>query len=306
MRDKIKVVVIAGPTATGKSGVAVELCRLFNGEVINADSMQVYRFMEIGTAKPRVEERGEIPHHLIDVVDPDEDYTAARFRRDAHIKIEEIHARGKNPFVVGGTGLYIKALTKGIFEGPGPDPRLREKLLREAGEKGGESLYRRLEEIDPVSAGAIHPNNLQRVVRALEVFYLSKRPISEFQREHAFTEAPYDTLIIGLDKERERLYRGIDERVERMMEEGLVEETRGLMEMGYSTDLKPLGGLGYKEVSAFLRGDISLEEAARLIKRNTRRYAKRQLTWFKKYPEIKWFNPDEKGAIISAVRRHLI
>jgi len=268
--------------------------------------MQVYRFMDIGTAKPRMEERKKIPHHLIDVVNPDEDYTAARFRMDAHMKIEEIHASGKNPFVAGGSGLYIKALIKGIFEGPGADKKLREKLLKEAGEKGAQSLYRRLQEIDPVSAGAIHPNNLRRVVRALEVYYLSKRPISEFQREHAFTEAPYDTLVIGLNLDREKLYGKIDERVERMMERGLVEETKKLIDMGYSTELKPLGGLGYKEVSAYLRGDTGLKEAVRLIKRNTRHYARRQLTWFRKDPEIKWFNPEEKEAIIALLRGHLI
>ncbi|GMR05037.1 MAG: tRNA (adenosine(37)-N6)-dimethylallyltransferase MiaA [Thermodesulfobacteriota bacterium] len=304
MGEKIKLVVIAGPTASGKSALAVELSTLLNGEIINADSMQVYRFMDIGTAKPDKRQRGGIPHHLIDAVDPDEDFTAARFREEADLKIKEIHSRGKNPFVVGGTGLYIKTLTKGIFEGPGKDKALRAELLRDAGKNGGESLYARLKEVDPVSAASIHPNNLRRIIRALEVYALSKRPISEFQREHAFTETPYDTLTIGLKKERDRLYADIDKRVEMMIKNGLVEETKKLIEMGYSANIKPLGGLGYKEAVAYLAGEISIEEAVMLIKRNTRHYAKRQMTWFRKYPEIKWFNPEEKTDIIGAIRRH--
>ena len=303
--DKIKLVVILGATASGKSKLALDLAELFSGEIISADSMQVYKHMDIGTAKPSRAERAAIPHHLIDVVEPDEEFTAASFRQEASRRMEEIRARGRNPFVAGGTGLYIRALTKGIFEGPEGDKTVRDDLLREAQLYGRASLYEKLKEADPVSAERIHPNNLRRVVRALEVYYLARRPISDFHREHAFAERPYDTLFIGLEKERARLYEDIDQRVDEMMERGLVDETRGLLEMGYSPDLKPMGALGYKEVVAFLKGETTLEEATRLIKRNTRHYAKRQITWFRKDPEIRWFPPEERSGIIGEVKGHL-
>jgi tRNA dimethylallyltransferase len=303
--DKTRLVIVSGPTASGKTSLAVELALLYNGEIISADSMQVYRLMDIGTAKPSLKERRGIPHHLIDVVYPDEEYTAARFKIDASSKIREIAGQGKNIIIAGGTGLYIKALTQGLFDGPEADWELRRELLAVAADKGKVALHERLKKIDPEGASLIHPNNLNRVIRAIEVYELAGKPISGLQKEHSFSESPYECLKIGLDVERDALFERIDRRVDQMMSAGLLEETRALAAAGYGYDLKPMCGLGYKEMSGFLRGEYPLEEAVRLIKRNTRHYAKRQLTWFRKDPDIKWFNPSEKKNIIEAVARFL-
>lgn len=304
-RERPRIVAVVGPTATGKTRIAMELAEAFSGEVISADSMQVYRGMDIGTAKPSARERERVPHHLVDVVDPDTEYTAARFRDEAAEKIIEITARGNLPIVAGGTGLYIRALTRGLFEGPEADEDLRDELMNEALVHGKEHLFRRLKEVDPEAAAATHPNNLRRVVRALEVYELSKRPITEFQREHAFSEAPYDDLKVGLMKDRRELYRGINARVDRMISRGLVEETERLLAEGYTPDLKPMNGLGYKEVIGYIQGNYTLERAVELIKRNTRRYAKRQMTWFRKEPGVEWFPPEDSPAIEKRVREHL-
>ncbi len=300
-----KIVIIQGPTATGKSALAIGLAREFNGEVISADSMQVYRRMDIGTAKPSMKERQAVPHHLIDIVSPDEDYTAADFRNDAVSKIKEVRSRGKNIFIAGGTGLYIKALTKGLFPGPKGDKMLRDTLRKEAQEKGGLYIHERLKEVDPEAASRIHPNNIIRVIRAIEVYEAAKRPISELQKEHGFSEARFDALKIGLIKERALLYADIENRVERMINEGLLEETRRLLEAGYSMDLKPMCGLGYKEMIGFLHGKYAFNEAVEELKKNTRHYAKRQITWFKKDAEIRWFSPQQKEDIIGLVRGFL-
>lgn len=300
-----KIIVICGPTASGKTSLALELAGLFKGEIIGADSMQVYKHMDIGTAKPDRAERERIPHHLIDFIKPDEDYTAARFRADAAEKIKEITSRGNTPFIAGGTGLYIRALTEGLFEGPEADKNLRESLYSEAEEKGREYLYAKLKEVDPEGALNIHPNNIVRVVRALEVYTLSKKPFSEFAKEHGFTERPYNTLKIGVTKERDALYRDIEARCDRMIEEGLIEEVQGLLKAGYSPALKPMCGLGYKEVVSYLNGECSLGTAVKLLKKNTRNYAKRQITWFKKDKEIRWFYPEQKKDIIELVKGFL-
>jgi len=305
MPMKPRIIVILGPTATGKSALALELSARFKGEIINADSMQVYRFMDIGTAKPNNTARAAIRHHLIDIADPGEQYTAGRFCKDGAHAIEDITSRGKVPFVTGGTGLYIRALTEGLFDGPGRDPAIREGLLQEAGIYGKTRLHEELARVDPESARAIHPNNLKRVIRALEVYRVERRPISTLQKEGARRPAPYNTLKIGLMKERPQLYADIDRRVEEMIQEGLVEETASLLKEGYDEDSAAMGGLGYKECLALLRGNISLEKAMELIKRDTRRYAKRQMTWFKKDNEIKWFNPGQKTDIMNLVERFL-
>ncbi|MBI1912202.1 MAG: tRNA (adenosine(37)-N6)-dimethylallyltransferase MiaA [Deltaproteobacteria bacterium] len=302
---KTKLILIVGPTATGKSDLAVELSTLFNGEIVSADSMQIYRYMDIGTAKPTREQRANAAHHLIDIVNPDEDYTAARYKKDASAKIEEISSRGKNIFVAGGTGLYVKALTQGLFEGPASDASIRQNLMEEAKTKGKEYIYEKLKEVDPISASTIHPNNLIRVIRALEVYNISGKTMSDFQREHGFSEEPFETLKIGLIKERDSLYRDIERRVDRMMEEGLLEETRRLLGMGYSSCLKPMCALGYKEMCNFIAGEYNLEKAVEELKKNTRHYAKRQITWFKKDNEIRWFHPDGKKDIINLVKEFL-
>lgn len=300
--DKIKLVIIVGPTALGKSRLAMELAERFNGEIVNADSRQVYRYMDIGTAKSSHEDRRRVPHHLIDIVDPDEDFTAARFRTEAMKVIQDIYERGRNIFVAGGTGLYIKALIGGLFKGPGADEGLRGELRRETELEGADYLYQRLKEVDPVAASCIHPHNMVRVIRALEVFYLTDRPISSFQREHGFLERPYETLKVGLIKDRRDLYRDIEARVDRMIEAGLIEEVRGL---GYPPTLKAMQGLGYREIVDYLHGKYTLEEAIRRLKRNTRRYAKRQMTWFRNDRDIHWFPPEDRQEVFSLVEGFL-
>lgn len=299
--DKERIVIIAGPTASGKSALSIDLALELKGEIVSADSMQVFKRMDIGTAKPSKDDLQKVPHHLVSIVEPNEDYTAARFRDDAIKAIADIRSRGKNVFIAGGTGLYIKTLTQGLFPGPKADPDLRRALEKE----GAEALYERLKKIDPETAASMHPNNRVRVIRAVEVYELTGTPISVFQKEHGFRDEPFDCLKIGIDIPREALYRRIDERVDRMIEAGLVEETRRLHDAGFGWDLKPMLGLGYKEVSMFLRGECALPEAVALLKRNTRRYAKRQLTWFKGDPVVGWFPPEEKDKIFESVKGHL-
>ncbi len=299
-----KIVTICGPTASGKSKVAIELAERFNGEIVNADSMQVYRGMDIGTAKPTAKDRARVAHHLIDILDPDGDYTAARFRVDATKAIDDITGRGKLPFVTGGTGLYIKALTQGLVKGPGEDKDIRERLIKEAESSGAVALHEKLKSADPVSAGRIHPNNLVRVIRALEVFYLTGSPLSEIQAGHSFRESPFDTLNIGLKLDRPELYERINKRAEQMIEAGLPEEVKKLLDQGYSRDLKPMLGLGYKEVSAHLLDGLDLDEAISDIKKHTRRYGKRQMTWFNSM-DILWFSPTDISGMITAIEEHL-
>lgn len=303
--ERPKIVVIAGPTASGKSALSLVLAGIFNAEIVSADSMQVYRGFDIGTAKPSMTERGGIPHHLIDAADPDEDYTAARFRKDAGEKIREILGRGKNVFVAGGTGLYIKALTQGLCASPAGSAELKKELASFAVVHGRDALYKRLKAVDPEAAGIIHPNNVHRVIRALEVYCISRRPMSEYQREHGFSGKDYDCLKIGLFKERDALCSAIEERVDRMMKDGLLDETRRLISSGVPAGARPLNGLGYKQMRAHISGVLTLKEAVELLKADTRRFAKRQMTWFKKDRAIRWFLPGQKEDIICAVREHL-
>lgn len=299
---RIRVVSIVGPTAAGKSMIAMELARRFGGEIISADSMQVYRYMDIGTAKPSLKDRGEIPHHLIDVVLPDEDYNAARFRQDALKAAELIDGRGNRVIIAGGTGLYVRAFLSGIFEGPGKDSILRERLEKEAVVHGRRYLHERLSEVDPVSAKRIHPNHISRIMRALEVYYSTGRPISEFQSEHGFTENRFETLKIGVIKTRDGLYDAIEQRVQAMMRDGLLKETETLLSLGYGPGLKSMRSLGYKEMTGHIEGKLTLGDAISELKKNTRNYAKRQITWFKKDKDVKWFFPEDVSAIIETVK----
>lgn len=297
-----KVVVILGPTATGKSTLALELARSFRGEIISADSMQVYRLMDIGTAKPPPEVRREVPHHLIDVVWPDEDFSAGLFRRYAEEAISEIVARGKVPIVAGGTGLYIKALTEGLVEGVEGNPEVRRRLKEEAERVGPRGLWERLREVDPQSAARVHPHDLYRILRALEIYHCAGTPASALRERHRFSERPYETLKIGLWRPREALYRRIDQRVEEMIKGGLRDEVKGLLERGYSPELKSMRSIGYREMVEHLQGAYPLEEASRKMKRDTRRFAKRQMTWFKRDPEIHWLSyPEERDRIMGLV-----
>jgi tRNA dimethylallyltransferase len=286
--DRPKIVVIAGPTAAGKSAAAMELAGLFEAEIINADSMQVYRYLDIGTAKPTQAERKSVPHHLIDILYPDEEFSAALYREEAQQAIADIEARGKRAMVVGGTGLYIKALTSGLIKGGEVDPAIRKRLQAEARAGGRERLYGRLKEADPATAERLHPHDTYRIIRALEVYERTGQPISILRKSHLFKEGPYQTLKIGLQRERGELYDRIDTRVDAMMEQGLKEEVERIFKMGYAPSLKALQSLGYKQIINHLQGEYDLAEAVRLIKRDTRRYARRQLTWFKADPEIRW------------------
>jgi tRNA dimethylallyltransferase len=293
--EKPKFVAIVGPTASGKSPLALELAQRFQGEIISADSVQVYRGFDIGTAKSSVEERRKVPHHLVDILDPDQDYSAALFREQAHSIIHEHHKRKTPIFIVGGTGLYLKVLTRGLFRGPAGNSKLRSALYKKAERDGIEVLHQKLQRQDPEAAWRIHPHDRLRIIRALEVYSLGHKPISLFQKEHGFREAPYEVLKIGLHCERDELYRRIELRVERMMEMGWVDEVRALLNQGYGPGLKSMQSLGYRSIVAYLSGGVNLKEAILLIKRDTRRYAKRQITWFKPDPLINWFPTNQES-----------
>jgi tRNA dimethylallyltransferase len=288
--DRPRVVILVGPTGVGKSNLAIELAEAFGGELVSADSMQVYRHMDIGTAKPTIDEQKRVPHHLIDIVTPDQPFHARLYQRLGRNTIDQLYRSGKPIWVGGGTGLYIKTLTQGIFNSPKIDPTVRERLKQEAKEKGEDFLYQRLKSVDPKTASCLHPRDLFRTIRALEVFDSTGIPISFFREQHRFGERPYHTLKIGLGMNRMALYHRIEERVDQMMERGFLQEVRGLMEMGYGAELKPMQSLGYKQMVLFLSKEIGWTEAVRQMKRDTRHYAKRQWTWFKADPEIRWRN----------------
>lgn len=296
MKDKRqKIVVITGPTASGKSSLAVELARQFDGEIVNADSMQVYRGMDVGTAKPSFEERENIPHHLFDLVNPDQEFNAAIYRSLALPELAKIAEKGNLAMVVGGTGLYIKTLLGGLLECPPSDPEFRLKLNREWDALGSAGIYQRLLTLDPESAGRIHPNDRVRVVRALEINHLTGKPLSSLIEKHRFRDRPFRAFKICLQMDREQLYHRIDKRSKIMVENGLIEETEGLLKEGYPAGLKPMNSLGYRHMIKYLQGTWSLDEAIHQLKKDTRRYAKRQLTWFKADPDIQWI-PFEKRA----------
>ncbi|MDA8413061.1 MAG: tRNA (adenosine(37)-N6)-dimethylallyltransferase MiaA [Desulfobacteraceae bacterium] len=289
-----KLLVICGPTASGKSDLAMRLARRLDGEIINADSMQVYRGMDIGTAKPTPGQRAEIPHHLIDIADPGQPFSAADFVKAADAAIRDIGSRGKRIIVAGGTGLYIRALLKGLVDSPRGADEFRQMMRAEASSSGNLALLERLRQVDPELAERIHPNNLVRIIRALEVHHLTGVPLSRHQQEHGFSGQRYLSLQIAIRVERPLLYRRIDERVDRMLGQGLLREVQQLLDAGYSPETKAMRAIGYKEMAAHLAGAHDLDEAIRLIKRDSRHYAKRQLTWFSAEPDILWLEYPEK------------
>ena len=306
MAEGPRIVVIGGPTATGKTALSVRIARELGGEVINADSTQVYRGMDIGTAKPTADERGGVPHHLFDIRDPDQPLSAAEWVKRADAAIAEIAARGKLPILVGGTGFYLRALLYGLFEAPDVDPDVRARLLAESKTpEGFGRLRRRLEEVDPTAAAAIHPNDAFRTLRALEVYESSGERISELRgRDDAWKGEPrYPAIVIGLTLPRDLLYRRIDDRQATQVRAGLLDEYRALLAKGYSPDLRLLNGLCYRHMRWVHEGKLSLEDAIRLDQRDNRRYAKRQMTWFRKMPGIRWFDArTETDAAVEAVR----
>jgi len=293
MNKRKPVVALVGPTSVGKTATAIELALAFGGEVVSADSRYLYRGMDIGTDKPTLEERRGVPHHLIDVLDPRDDYSLALFQRDAQRAIEEIHARGRLPIVAGGTPLYLRALLEGWRIPPAPpNPELRAQLELRARQEGPEALHRELQTVDPVAAARIPPENVRRVIRALEIFLTTGRRMTELEGREA---PPWRVLWLGLTMPREELYRRIDERVDRQVARGLVEEVRRLLAQGVPPDAPAMTALGYRQIVAFLTGQMSLEDAIQRIKYDTHRYARHQLTWLRRMKQVEWYDVTRPG-----------
>ena len=294
--EKTPLLIVAGPTATGKSDSAVELALRMNGEVISADSMQVYRGMDIGSAKVTVGEMRGVPHHLIDCADPSENWNVVRFQKEARRAVQDIASKGRLPILCGGTGFYIQALLYDIdFTQMEENTPLRDRLSALAAEKGSEAVHALLLEKDPASAAAIHPNNLKRVIRAIEFMEESGGSIAAHNSQQRERESAYRSVFFVLTMDRARLYERIDRRVDIMMERGLVDEVAGLRAMGIQRDSTSMQGIGYKQIYGYLDGEYDLEEAVRLIKRDTRHFAKRQLTWFKREKDVIWTDLDRFG-----------
>ena len=287
LQNADKLIIIAGPTAVGKSDLGVELAVRMGGEIISADSMQVYRHMDIGTAKITGEEMRGIPHHMIDIIEPVEPYHVYDFKQRAQAACKEIYGRGHIPIIVGGTGFYIQALLYDIeFSGQGQDDEMRAELQAIADEQGPEALHRILAELDPDTAASLHPNNVKRTIRAIEYARQNSDTIFEHNAVQRERRSPYDFRFYLLDDDRQAVYERIDARVDRMIEAGLEDEVRGLQDMGCKADMTSMQGIGYKQMLMYIDGEISLDEVIRLIKRDSRHYAKRQLTWFRRERDI--------------------
>ncbi len=291
---KKPLIILTGPTAVGKTHLSIRLAKAVQGEIISADSMQVYRHMDIGSAKIRPEEMEGVPHHLIDCLNPDEDFNVVRFQKMAKEALAHIYQRGHIPILTGGTGFYIQAITGDIdFTQHGEDNSYRLALEKKAAEEGAQSLHDMLQKVDPLSAQTIHANNVKRVIRALEYYNQTGQPISSHNLEQRQKTSPYQLAYFVLNDERSRLYQRIDQRVDEMISSGLVKEVETLKAMGCHPGMVSMQGLGYKEILAYLEGDCSLEEAVYILKRDTRHFAKRQITWFKREQDVEWFyKPD--------------
>lgn len=307
--NKPKICILVGPTGVGKTDVSIELAKALNGEIISADSAQVYKYMDVGTAKANEEEMQGIKHHMIDEVYPDQSFSVAQFRDRAEVYIQEISAKGKLPIIVGGTGLYINSLLNNLeFTKSVGDEAYRLEMQSIADEKGNEYLHEMLKDIDPESYERLHPNDTRRVIRALEVYKFTGKTISHFQEESKKAPSKYDFAFVGLAMDRQKLYDRINRRVDIMLEKGLVAEVQKLLDMGYDRSLVSMQALGYKEIVQYLMGEITLEEALFILKRDSRHYAKRQLTWFRRDERIQWFNIDEysnKGILVKNIINYI-
>lgn len=291
---KKDIVIIAGPTASGKTLISIELAKRINGEIVSADSMQIYKHMDIGSAKPTLEEMQGISHHMIDIIDPSEEFSVALYRKMAGECIDDIIKRGKLPIVVGGTGLYINSLTYPLnFTNTANDKEYRLYLQDLALKYGGEYIHNMLKEVDIESANRLHPNDIKRIIRALEVYKNTGKTMSEYQKESKMMDIEYNIAYIGLYMDRQKLYDRINKRVDEMFEKGLVEEVKRLKEMGYNKNMTSMQGIGYKEVFDYLDGLYTLDEVKDIIKQSTRHYAKRQLTWFRREDRIYWVDLDK-------------
>jgi len=299
-----KVIFIIGPTAAGKSDLALKLAKKLGGEIISADSMQVYRGMDIGTAKPSREELKEVKHYLIDSIMPDEPWSVSDFIDNVRDLTKMIVKKSKIPIIVGGTGLYINSLLEGYsFPVIRKDEKIRRMLEEEAGLYGSAMLHERLKDIDRTAAENIHPNDKKRIIRALEVYEITGKPISKL-REKGKSVLPYPAVLIGLKMDREKLYKRIDSRIDGMLERGLIEEVRKLIKKGYDRSFTSMEAIGYKEVIGYIRGECSYDEMAEKLKRNTRNFAKRQMTWFKRFKNVEWFDVEKLklNDIINAIK----
>ena len=295
--SEIPLIVVAGPTASGKTGLAIDIANYVGGEIVSADSMQIYKYMDIGTAKPTEEEQERAVHHLIDFLEPDDEFSVADYTELAHKTIADITSRGKIAVMAGGTGLYINSVVNDVTFGEmDTDYELREELHKIAEEKGSEYLLSMLAEFDEVSAKRLHPNNLRRIIRAIEFYRVTGKPISQHQQETKQVKSRYNPLMLCIDWDREALYDRINRRVDIMINEGLVDEVKRLMGMGYTKDINSMKGIGYKEVMDYLNGETTLEEAVEIIKQSSRRYAKRQLTWFRRDERIHYVTSENPFA----------
>ncbi len=287
---KSSLICIVGPTAVGKTEIAIQLAQYLDAEIVSLDSRQIYRKMDIGTAKPTPDQQRAVPHHLIDCVGVDQSFSVAEYQRLADSTIKEIQERGKRRMVVGGAGLYFRGLIDGLFDGPGADAEIRSKLQRAADEHGNVALHEQLRRCDPETADRVHPNNRVKVIRALEVYELTGKPISALQQQWKRNKSRYPFRAFGLNMPREALYRRIEDRVDQMVEVGLIEEVKGLLDQGYPRNCVAMQSFGYKELIEYLDGNRTLDEGIALLKQNTRRFAKRQLTWFCNDPRIEWLD----------------
>jgi len=293
-----KLLAVVGPTGSGKSDLALAIAERLQGEIVSADSRQVFRFLDIGTSKPSPEDRKKAPHHFIDFLEPEEEYSAGAFGHDARAKIIEIAQKEKQAILVGGSGLYVRAVVDGLFNGPGRDPELRAEMEARLQNVGARSLFDALQKVDPEIAATMDPGKPRRIIRALEVYYSTGKPLSEFHKEQS-GEAPFKTIQYALAWGRSELYARIETRVDAMLRQGLVEEVRWLQNNGYDHNLNALNSVGYKEVFDFLAGKTDYEQMVNLVKRNTRRFAKRQLTWFRADKRIHWLGVDESTSFES-------
>ena len=298
---KSPLICIVGPTAVGKTEIAIQLAQHLDAEIVSLDSRQIFRGMDIGTAKPTPEQQRAVPHHLIDCVDVDQTFSVAEYQRLADTAIAEIRGREKRAMAVGGAGLYFRGIIDGLFDGPGADAEIRAKLQREVDEHDNVALHERLRRCDPETANRVHPNNLVRVIRALEIYELTGKPISALQQQWKMNEPRYPFRAFGLNMPRETLYQRIEERVDRMVEAGLIEEVKGLLDQGCPRNCVAMQSFGYKELIDYLDRNRTLDEAIALLKQNTRRFAKRQLTWFRNDPRIEWLDTSQFSSIDGIV-----
>ncbi len=299
------VIVLLGPTAIGKSRIAIEIAKALGTEILTADSRQVYRGMDIGTDKPTMAERQGVVHQLIDLIDPDEHFNVGDYRRLAASSIERLHQQGKIPLIAGGTGLYIRALLHGLWSGPAANWNLRKQLDTQAQQKGVAYVHQQLSLIDPVLAKQLHPNDYVKVQRGIEVYYALGIPLSEAHQRHRFQETPYQSLVVGLNMEREHLYQRIEERVELEIKKGLIQETEQLLNQGFHPGLSSMKSLGYRQMAEFITGNCDYNEAVLTLKRDTRHFAKRQMTWFRKEPFVTWVHRQKQESTTHMTDRIL-